>query len=79
MICRKCKDRGWYGYDDNHAKICEDCCVHSLPRWLISEGQSGYRDGHDTWCCGNGCGTTFTEEFNGDVIEIEDRPVYKGD
>ena len=53
MNCKKCKDTGWYAYDENHSKVCEACCKHDQGYWLLKEH---YGESNDKFCCKAGCG-----------------------
>ena len=57
--CDKCKDTGWYFYDQNHATVCDKCCDHDKGWLELSKEHHGnhYVDGADNGCCLNGCGT----------------------
>jgi hypothetical protein len=56
MICQKCGGTGWYAYDHNHSKICEQCCLHNQDVWQLLKH---YGDDNGKWCCKVGCGTTW--------------------
>ena len=57
MKCKKCKDTGWYMYDHNHGKVCDQCCKHDKGWWELTEDYEGYKYGKDNRCCMAGCGT----------------------
>lgn len=56
MSCGKCGGAGWYRYDHNHSKLCEQCCPHAEGVWQLSEH---YLALNGRWCCLQGCGTTW--------------------
>jgi hypothetical protein len=56
MACRKCGGAGWYSYDHNHSKPCDECCLHNQGVWLLLE-YYGAKNWH--WCCKAGCGKTW--------------------
>jgi hypothetical protein len=57
--CTTCNGAGWYKYDHNHSKPCEDCCPHDNGWWDLSEKYHGSKfiKGGDNGCCLAGCGT----------------------
>ena len=68
-ICKKCAGTGWYHYDDNHGKICEECCKHTNGWWKLSDGYAGYQeDSDDNYCCKAGCGTLRRQYFERLVV-----------
>tara|TARA_R110000772_G_scaffold249530_2_gene363832 strand:+ start:22600 stop:22995 length:396 start_codon:yes stop_codon:yes gene_type:complete len=55
--CSKCKGKGSYFYDHNHAQPCEQCCLHDKGWWDLSpEHHGSYIEGEDNGCCNAGCG-----------------------
>lgn len=62
--CLKCNNTGWYSYDKNHSKPCEDCCQHSLGSWQLKE----YNSQPGMWCCLAGCGYVQDEEWVGVIM-----------
>lgn len=56
IACGKCGDTGWYAYDRNHSKPCEECCPHGQGVWHLLDH---YGDKNGLWCCRAGCGTTW--------------------
>lgn len=59
MKCTKCKDTGWYMYDEHHSTVCEKCCPHDKGWFMVSKYQSGYKEGGDNRCCMRGCGSMY--------------------
>jgi len=53
--CSRCGAVGWYFYDENHGKPCEQCCRHS-DWWELTKSHAGYIEGADNACCKDGCG-----------------------
>jgi hypothetical protein len=62
LPCLKCKDSGWYHYDETHAKPCEQCCQCDEGWWLLEEGYAGYKPNQNTWSCLKGCGNKITDK-----------------
>jgi hypothetical protein len=58
--CPKCKGKGLYYYDDNHATVCDRCCRHDQGSWLL---QKHYGENNGKWCCLGGCGQTRDTQF----------------
>lgn len=54
--CSRCGGEGWYMYDHNHGKPCEECCRHDQGVWQLFE-HYGNRNG--SYCCRAGCGTIW--------------------
>lgn len=54
MTCPKCNGTGWYSYDHNHGKPCEECCEHLGGWWPLGEGHR-YGEGFEA-CKSPGCG-----------------------
>jgi len=61
--CKKCNDTKWYAYDENHRKICEECCKHDNGFWLLTEN---FGKNNGKLCCNAGCG--FVKENDEDRI-----------
>ncbi len=58
--CPKCHGTGRYVYSDNHATICDACCLHDKGWFPVT------KDGHgrDGFLCKAGCGE-FRETADG--------------
>jgi hypothetical protein len=52
--CPKCKGKGYYYYDENHAQICELCCTH--PEGFIELDKEYYPEMIGQEVCKFGCG-----------------------
>jgi hypothetical protein len=53
--CPKCKGKGHYYYDENHAQICELCCTH--PEGFIELDKEYYPEMVGQEVCKFGCGS----------------------
>ena len=58
MKCLKCKDTGWYMYDHNHGKVCEECCPCDEGWFELKEY---YGEDNGKMCCVRGCGKVITK------------------
>ena len=64
--CDKCHGKGYYAYDENHAKICELCCPHDRG-WQELKGSTYNMNRHKEMCM-RGCGTLRDTEKNQAMI-----------
>lgn len=69
-LCKKCQGKGYYHYDSNQAKPCEQCCDHSGGWWELTEHHAGYIAGADNGCCRSGCGQLRRELAEYDVQNL---------
>ena len=63
--CPACHGMGWYNYDHNHGKICEQCCPHNKGWWLL---QKYYGEQNGKYACMGGCGTVREYSPNMEII-----------
>jgi hypothetical protein len=59
--CSLCGGDGHYMYDENHGKICEQCCTHDQGWWELTEYHAGFVEGEDNRCCRAGCGMLYRD------------------
>jgi hypothetical protein len=59
LNCVLCSGRGYYSYDENHGKFCENCCLHNKGFWLLKEH---YGKNNGRYCCLAGCGFTIDKD-----------------
>lgn len=57
--CQKCGGSGFYSYDHNHAKLCEDCCPCDEGWWLL---RTHYGESNGKYACKRGCGKSVWPE-----------------
>jgi hypothetical protein len=50
--CKTCAGKGFFHYDEMHARPCEDCCDHSDGFWQLSKfHHAKYIEDGDNGCC----------------------------
>lgn len=60
VSCLKCNKKGYYMYDNDHIKPCEECCNHNIGSWKLEEH---YGKDNGKYCCLKGCGYVQKEKF----------------
>lgn len=68
-VCKKCKGKGGYFYDEQHLKPCEECCAHADGWWKL---EKHYGADNGKYACKTGCGTLVDAppDDENDLIEL---------